>query len=149
MGRIGGIVYIILERERAVIQYSTTAFACNLRESRAPSVYDEVVSFAPIHSALESFCLLTVKFYLAFKPRKIQSNPVNMNRDYELDTIEDNGMQKSPYHSEMEPVTKEERDAQVLARLGKKSVLEVQATNAINLRSVLIFNSDDLASSLS
>ena len=72
-----------------------------------------------------------------------------MNRDYELDTIEDNGMQKSPYHSEMEPVTKEERDAQVLARLGKKSVLEVQATNAINLRSVLIFNSDDLASSLS
>lgn len=72
-----------------------------------------------------------------------------MNRDYELDTIEGNGMQKSPYHSEMEPVTKEERDAQVLARLGKKSVLEVQATNAINLRSVLIFNSDDLASSLS
>ena len=48
-----------------------------------------------------------------------------MNRGYELNTIEDIGMQKSPYHSEIEPVTKEERDAEVLARLGKKSVLEV------------------------
>ncbi|KAK3172805.1 hypothetical protein OEA41_006130 [Lepraria neglecta] len=47
-----------------------------------------------------------------------------MNRGHELDTIVDNGMQKSRYHSEIEPVTKEKRDAQVLARLGKKSVLE-------------------------
>ena len=48
-----------------------------------------------------------------------------MNGGLELDTIDDKGLQKSPYHSEIEPVTKEERDAQVLARLGKKSVLEV------------------------
>ena len=56
-----------------------------------------------------------------------------MNRGHELDTIDDhNGMQKSPYHSEIEPVTKEERDAQVLARLGKKSVLEVYATSTLS-----------------
>lgn len=34
------------------------------------------------------------------------------------------GMEKSPYHSETQPVTMRERDAHVLARLGKKSVLE-------------------------
>lgn len=55
-------------------------------------------------------------------------NNRNMNGGHELDTIDDKGMQKSPYHSEIEPVTKEERDAQVLARLGKKSVLEVDLT---------------------
>ena len=33
-------------------------------------------------------------------------------------------MDKEPYHSEIQPVTKAERDAHVLARLGKKSVLE-------------------------
>lgn len=37
-------------------------------------------------------------------------------------------MGKSPHHSELEAQTKEERDAQVLARLGKKSVLEVCQT---------------------
>lgn len=47
-----------------------------------------------------------------------------MNGGLELDTIDDKGLQKSPYHSEIEPITKEERDTQVLARLGKKSVLE-------------------------
>ena len=35
-------------------------------------------------------------------------------------------MEKIPYHSETEAWTKEERDVQVLARLGKRSVLEVR-----------------------
>ena len=48
-----------------------------------------------------------------------------MNGGLELVIIDDKGLQKSPYQSEIEPITKEERDAQVLARLGKKSVLEV------------------------
>lgn len=34
-------------------------------------------------------------------------------------------MDKSPHHTELEAPTKDGRDAQVLARLGKKSVLEV------------------------
>ena len=34
------------------------------------------------------------------------------------------GMEKGSYHAQIQPVTKGERDAQVLARLGKKSVLE-------------------------
>ncbi|KAF6232482.1 hypothetical protein HO173_009362 [Letharia columbiana] len=33
-------------------------------------------------------------------------------------------MEKGPYHSDIQPITKEERDTQVLARLGKQSVLE-------------------------
>ena len=36
-----------------------------------------------------------------------------------------NSMAKSPHHSELEAQSKGERDAQVLARLGKKSVLQV------------------------
>ena len=70
-----------------------------------------------------------------------------MNGGLELDTIDDKGLQKSPYHSEIEPVTKEERDAQVLARLGKKSVLEVNWTSVSSNALVLIFSSGDLASS--
>jgi len=38
-------------------------------------------------------------------------------------------MDKAPRHSEMEAPSKEQRDAQVLARLGKKSVLEVNPTH--------------------
>ena len=37
---------------------------------------------------------------------------------------EQDGMEKGPFHSDIQTVTKGERDAQVLARLGKKSVLE-------------------------
>ncbi len=68
-----------------------------------------------------------------------------MNGGLELDTIDDKGLQKSPYHSEIEPVTKEERDAQVLARLGKKSVLEVYVTSVSSTALVLISISGDLA----
>ena len=46
-----------------------------------------------------------------------------MGHDHELES-----MRKLPHHSEVE-TTKEERDAQVLARLGKKSVLEVERTS--------------------
>jgi hypothetical protein len=60
-----------------------------------------------------------------FQQLEISSLSAKMDRGHELDTIDDKVMQKSPYHSEIEPVTKEERDAHVLARLGKKSVLEV------------------------
>lgn len=42
-----------------------------------------------------------------------------MNHNHELGS-----MGKSPHHSELE-TTNDQRDAQVLARLGKKSVLEV------------------------
>ena len=70
-----------------------------------------------------------------------------MNGGLELDTIDDKGLQKSPYHSEIEPVTKEERDAQVLARLGKKSVLEVHLTSVSSAALLLIIFSGDLASS--
>ena len=70
-----------------------------------------------------------------------------MNGGHELDTIDDKGLQKSPYHSEIEPVTKEERDAQVLARLGKKSVLEVYTTWLSSSALVLISFSGDSASS--
>ena len=70
-----------------------------------------------------------------------------MNGGLELDTIDDKGLQKSPYHSEIEPITKEERDAQVLARLGKKSVLEVHWTSVFSNALVLISFSGDLASS--
>ncbi len=70
-----------------------------------------------------------------------------MNGGLELDTIDDKGLQKSPYHSEIEPVTKEERDAQVLARLGKKSVLEVYLTSVSSSALVLMPFSGDLASS--
>ena len=70
-----------------------------------------------------------------------------MNGGLELDTIDDKGLRKSPYHSEIEPVTKEERDAQVLARLGKKSVLEVYFTLVFSTPLVLITFSGDLASS--
>ena len=38
--------------------------------------------------------------------------------------IDKDRMEKRPYRSDIQPVTKAERDAQVLARLGKKSVLE-------------------------
>ena len=37
---------------------------------------------------------------------------------------DENGMEKSNFHSDIQPMTKRERDAQMLARLGKKSVLE-------------------------
>ena len=70
-----------------------------------------------------------------------------MNGGHELDTIDDKGLQKSPYHSEIEPVTKEERDAQVLARLGKKSVLEVYTTWLSSSALALISFSADSASS--
>ena len=70
-----------------------------------------------------------------------------MNGGLELDTIDDRGLQKSPYHSEIEPVTKEERDAQVLARLGKKSVLEVYLTLISSTALALISFSGDLVSS--
>lgn len=70
-----------------------------------------------------------------------------MNGGLELDTIDDKGLQKSPYHSEIEPITKEERDTQVLARLGKKSVLEVCLTSVSSTALVLIFFSGDLVSS--
>lgn len=43
-----------------------------------------------------------------------------MSHTHELDN-----MGKSPHHSEVETPVYGERDAQVLARLGKKSVLEV------------------------
>ena len=33
-------------------------------------------------------------------------------------------MEKGPYHSDIQPITKEERHTQVLGRLGKQSVLE-------------------------
>lgn len=36
-----------------------------------------------------------------------------------------NGMEKSPHHTEIEVPTEAERDAQALARLGKKPVLKV------------------------
>ena len=83
--------------------------------------------FAPVHSPFECFLFVDGQscFIASFKPPKIPLPAANMNRGHELDTIVNNGMQKSSYHSEIEPVTKEERDAQVLARLGKKSVLEV------------------------
>lgn len=42
-----------------------------------------------------------------------------------MSVLELASMDKSPHHTEVEAHTKEERDAQVLARLGKKSVLEV------------------------
>ena len=70
-----------------------------------------------------------------------------MNGGLELDTIDDKGLQKYPYHSEIEPITKEERDAQVLARLGKKSVLEVHWTVVSSNPLILIFFSGDSASS--
>lgn len=38
-------------------------------------------------------------------------------------------MDNSPHHSELEAQTKGERDTQVLARLGKKSVLEVRTSS--------------------
>ena len=41
-----------------------------------------------------------------------------------LHSTNEDHMEKGPYHSEVQPVTTGERDAQVLARLGKKSVLE-------------------------
>lgn len=39
-------------------------------------------------------------------------------------SAEKDRMEKGPYHPDIQPVTKGERDVQVLARLGKKSVLE-------------------------
>ena len=47
-----------------------------------------------------------------------------MNPTNEPQTTDRDRMEKSPYSSDVQPVTKGERDAQVLARLGKKSVLE-------------------------
>lgn len=41
-------------------------------------------------------------------------------------------MDKTPHHSEVEAPTKAQHDAAVLARLGKKSVLEVGATVAVD-----------------
>ena len=46
-----------------------------------------------------------------------------MGHDHELES-----MRRLPRHAEVE-TTKEERDAQVLARLGKNSVLEVEWTS--------------------
>ena len=37
----------------------------------------------------------------------------------------DRSMQKTAFHGELETPTKEERDVQVLAKLGKKTVLKV------------------------
>ncbi|KAL8952514.1 MAG: hypothetical protein Q9222_001582 [Ikaeria aurantiellina] len=41
-------------------------------------------------------------------------------------------MEKTPHHNEQETMTKAERDTQVLARLGKKSVLEIEALIQLN-----------------
>ena len=48
-------------------------------------------------------------------------------KDYQLSSM-GNGMAKSPYATELDTQGKEERDAQTLARLGKKSVLAVCST---------------------
>ena len=45
-------------------------------------------------------------------------------KDYQLSSM-GNGMAKSPYATELDTQGREERDAQTLARLGKKSVLAV------------------------
>ena len=65
-----------------------------------------------------------------------------MGLDHEL-----RSMGKSPHHSELEAQTKDERDAQVLARLGKKSVLEVRTHTMMdsNKSCVLTCISVDLA----
>ena len=48
-----------------------------------------------------------------------------MGHSVELQTINDNGMEKSPYTTETEVPSEAQRDAQALARLGKKPVLKV------------------------
>ena len=55
-----------------------------------------------------------------------------MHQERELDTI--GNIQKSPYHSETEAQSKYGQDARVLARLGKKSVLEVTQCARLRLR---------------
>ena len=47
-----------------------------------------------------------------------------MDLTYVSQRIVEHGTEKVSYHSDIQPVTKGERDTQVLARLGKKSVLE-------------------------
>ena len=70
-----------------------------------------------------------------------------MGLDHELQSLG-----KSPHHTELEAHTKDERDAQILARLGKKSVLEVRTQDSERLQKKscdLTCISDGLASSLS
>lgn len=48
-------------------------------------------------------------------------------KDYNLSSM-GNGIAKSPYATELDTQGREERDAQTLARLGKRSVLAVGVT---------------------
>ena len=49
-----------------------------------------------------------------------------MGHSLELQTINDNGMEKSPYTTETEVPSQAQRDDQALARLGKKPTLKVR-----------------------
>ncbi|KAL9129043.1 MAG: hypothetical protein Q9217_002413 [Psora testacea] len=47
-----------------------------------------------------------------------------------VDTVDTQNMQKSPYHSETEAPTSDERDAYALARLGKRFARIVRASTS-------------------
>ena len=48
-----------------------------------------------------------------------------MGNSQELQAVDGNGMKKSAHTTETEVSSEEERDAQALARLGKKPILKV------------------------